>query len=189
MQHTRPHIIVIYGAPAVGKLTVASHLSEITGYKVLHNHMTSDLVTAAIGTSAANYWQVVSALRLILVWAAVKNGQHLIVTGCYSPTAKPFYRQLMKIVEKGKGECTFIHLTCNEEEMYRRVTNPSRQGFAKTQSVAELKKELCVFGLNMAIPFAASLHIDNTTIPPATVAMRIAQHCGLICEDGSRMLA
>lgn len=38
------NLIFIYGAPAVGKLTVAKELAEKTGYKLFHNHLTVDLV-------------------------------------------------------------------------------------------------------------------------------------------------
>lgn len=180
MQRACTRVIVIYGAPAVGKLTVARHLSAITGYRVLHNHMTSDLVSAAIGTNATNYWKVVSALRLILIWSAVKNREHMIVTGCYSHTAEPFYRQLMHIVARGNGQCSFVHMTCREDEMYRRVTDPSRRSFSKTHTAEELKRELSILNPHLTMPFATSLNIDTTAIPPAVAAMRIAERCGLL---------
>lgn len=37
-------LVVIYGAPGVGKLTVARELARKTGYKLFHNHLTVDLV-------------------------------------------------------------------------------------------------------------------------------------------------
>jgi broad-specificity NMP kinase len=37
-------LIIIHGAPGVGKLTVARELSRETGYKLFHNHLTVDLV-------------------------------------------------------------------------------------------------------------------------------------------------
>ena len=42
-------LIVIYGPPAAGKLTVAKELSKLTGFKVLHNHITIDLIDHFIG--------------------------------------------------------------------------------------------------------------------------------------------
>ena len=39
-------LVILYGPPAVGKLTVAQALAEGTGYKVFHHHLTTDLVTS-----------------------------------------------------------------------------------------------------------------------------------------------
>ena len=39
------NLIILFGPPAVGKMTVGQELSRLTGYPLLHNHMTIDLVT------------------------------------------------------------------------------------------------------------------------------------------------
>ena len=36
-------IIVVSGGPAVGKMTVGQHLSQLTGYPLIHNHMSIDI--------------------------------------------------------------------------------------------------------------------------------------------------
>ena len=38
------NFVVIFGPPAVGKMTVGSELAQITGFKLFHNHTTIDLV-------------------------------------------------------------------------------------------------------------------------------------------------
>src|SRR5215218_4863209 len=38
------HFVVIFGPPAVGKMTVGYALSEITGFKLFHNHMAIELL-------------------------------------------------------------------------------------------------------------------------------------------------
>lgn len=37
-------LIFLYGPPAVGKFTVGKVLVKLTGYKLFHNQLTSDLV-------------------------------------------------------------------------------------------------------------------------------------------------
>ena len=37
-------LIIIFGPPAVGKMTVGYELAKITGLRLFHNHMTIDLV-------------------------------------------------------------------------------------------------------------------------------------------------
>ncbi len=37
-------LIVLYGMPAMGKLTVAKELQKLCGYELFHNHLTVDLL-------------------------------------------------------------------------------------------------------------------------------------------------
>ncbi len=39
-------LIFLHGMPGVGKLTVATELAKLTGFKLFHNHLTVDLVTS-----------------------------------------------------------------------------------------------------------------------------------------------
>jgi hypothetical protein len=36
--------IVVFGPPAVGKMTVGYELEKLTGFRLFHNHMTIELV-------------------------------------------------------------------------------------------------------------------------------------------------
>ena len=38
------NLIFIYGPPAAGKLTVATEIAALTGYKVFHNHLSIDCI-------------------------------------------------------------------------------------------------------------------------------------------------
>ena len=37
------NLVLLYGPPAVGKMTVGAQLSQLTGYPLFHNHLTVDL--------------------------------------------------------------------------------------------------------------------------------------------------
>jgi hypothetical protein len=47
-------LVVLYGLPAAGKLTVGRALAALTGYRLCHNHLTADLVESVFrsGTEA-----------------------------------------------------------------------------------------------------------------------------------------
>ena len=46
-----PKFIMIVGPQAVGKMTVGQELSKITNLKLLHNHMTIELLTKIFALS------------------------------------------------------------------------------------------------------------------------------------------
>ena len=43
------NLILLYGPPAVGKLTTAKELASQIGYKIFHNHHTQDMVYPIFG--------------------------------------------------------------------------------------------------------------------------------------------
>ena len=47
-------LVVLYGPPGVGKLTVGGELATLTGFRLFHNHLTVNLATAIFP------WQVES---------------------------------------------------------------------------------------------------------------------------------
>ena len=41
-------LVILYGPPGVGKLTVGRELAARTGFKLFHNHLTVDLVCCGV---------------------------------------------------------------------------------------------------------------------------------------------
>lgn len=55
--------IVIFGPPAVGKMSVGYELAKLTGYKLFHNHMTIDLVLNFFDFEQPQFQTLVSEFR------------------------------------------------------------------------------------------------------------------------------
>lgn len=53
-----PNFILIIGPQAVGKMTVGQELSRITGYKLLHNHMTIEMVRLIFDYDRKSYRKI-----------------------------------------------------------------------------------------------------------------------------------
>ena len=53
-------LVVIFGPPAVGKMTVGFELAKLTGLKLFHNHLTIELVLNFFdfSTPQFNIWSV-----------------------------------------------------------------------------------------------------------------------------------
>lgn len=55
--------VVIFGPPAVGKMTVGHELSKITGFRLFHNHMTIELVLNFFNFGEPQFEALVSEFR------------------------------------------------------------------------------------------------------------------------------
>jgi replication-associated recombination protein RarA len=55
--------VVIFGPPAVGKMTVGHELSKITGFRLFHNHMTIELVLNFFDFGDPQFEALVSEFR------------------------------------------------------------------------------------------------------------------------------
>src|SRR5687767_7404804 len=75
-------LIFIYGPPGVGKLTVAKELVRLTGYKLFHNHLTLNYVSAIFDWEGP-FWDLVHDIRCSMIAAAAKEGISLVFTCVY----------------------------------------------------------------------------------------------------------
>ncbi|MDE1871010.1 MAG: AAA family ATPase [Candidatus Micrarchaeota archaeon] len=174
-------LIVIYGPPAVGKLTVANELSKLTGYRILHNHLALDLLETVLDRSDSRYWELFDKYRLELIESAAKAGRSGLILTSVNIAGKDdgFVKELINVVERNSGTMHFVRLSCERTELERRIMEPSRKRYNKLTDIGifdEFVKENDVFS---PISFVESYSIDNTGIPPVEVAKLIKGHYGL----------
>ena len=79
------NLVFLYGAPGVGKLTVARELVGLTGYKLFHNHLTVDLVTSLFPFGSEQAGRLTTKFRLeMLQEAAQANLPGVVFTFVYA---------------------------------------------------------------------------------------------------------
>lgn len=76
-------LIFIYGPPAVGKLTIAEKLSELTGIPVFHNHLSRDLVKDIYGDELVQNYALVDTIRSDVMEYCARHNTDLIFTYVY----------------------------------------------------------------------------------------------------------
>ncbi len=177
-------VVVLYGAMAVGKLTVGKVLAKKLGYKLTHNHLINDLVLSVFerGTIEAN--RLIEKLRYEFYEAAAKSGHNLIITHCYSHSyisrtglSDPKYlKTLERRLEKTDARVLFIHLQADTKTLLLRVKNESRKEHGKLTHVPTMKSILKMKDFSTSAPVKNNLVIDNSKLSPEKVARVIIAH-------------
>lgn len=172
-------LVLIYGPPGVGKLTVGSALAALTGFRLFHNHLTVNLVTALFPPNTEAWNRLARQIRLATFTEAAREGVDLILTRAprtAAPDEVERVRAMIAPVLAAGGEVLFVQLACDREELLRRVRREERRVQSKLTDPAILLK---MYDLGAMLPFAPHLWLDITAMPPAEAAARIVAHFAL----------
>jgi len=173
-------LIVLFGMPATGKLTVGQELATRTGYKLFHNHLVVDLLLSALDFGSPGFVELREQIWLGVVRAACREGvAGLIFTFAPETTVRPgFIGNLIETVKAEGGTIELVELTCPIAELKRRMDSASRRQFKKLTSV-ELFDELREGG-NLDLPMPKPrLSIDTSACTAVEAAERIGRELAL----------
>lgn len=177
-------------------MTVGHELAKRTGLRLFHNHHTIELVLRFFPFGTPPFGRLVSEFRrrifeevadsdlpgliFTYVWAFDHPGDHAEVA-----------RQADIFASRG-GRVLYVELTATQEERLRRnetefrlAEKPSKRDVATSR--ARLLEHDAEYRLNSAGELegrADYLRIDNTDLPPETVAERIIDHFALRRVEG-----
>jgi hypothetical protein len=171
------NLVIIYGPPGVGKLSVARELARLTGYKLFDNHVSIRCAQSVFDFGTKPFWKVVGSIRDTVFEEAAANRVSLIFTFVYAhPEDMPHVERLSSFFESQGGRALPVRLVCTREELERRLPQPGRAAAGKLASLETLRELLERHDLFSPVPGRESLEIDNTSRAPAEVAGLIASH-------------
>ena len=174
-------VVFIYGPPAAGKLTVARELANLTGFKLFDNHISIDWVRDIYDFGHPRFLPLVENLRTVVFEEAAREGFGIIMTFAFTgwdSEPEPFARCCKLFGQAGRPVC-LVHLTATREKLSERVESEDRVARRKLSSRERLLSLLRDIDLAKPIPRRESLQIDNSELPPAEAALRIAHHFDL----------
>jgi hypothetical protein len=191
------HFVLVFGPPAVGKMTVGHELTKLTGYKLFHNHMTVEPVLDIFPFGSPPFGRLVNEFRRRIIEEAVQEDLpglvFTLVWGLELPGDADLVASYAEIVESAGGRVSFVELYADLDE--RLVRNRTEFRLAEKRSKRDLEfshgnvldlEENYVMntggGPTVADPVLAGrdyLRIDNTQLSAAHVAGRVVEAFGL----------
>ncbi len=189
-------LVIIFGPPAVGKMTVGLELARLTGFRLFHNHMTADPILRLFPFESVPYRRLVGEIRRrVFQEFAATDQPGLIFTFVWvldDPQDRALVDDAMStFAEHGASTC-FAELAAAQAERLRRNETPLRLQEKWLQrntagSRAFLLEADRKYQLNTRGSFffpERHLKIDNTALEPAVVAETIAKHFNLGSRAG-----
>jgi hypothetical protein len=178
---------MIFGPPAVGKMTVGQALAARTGMKLFHNHMTIDLLTPLFPFGSRPFRTLCDEFRRRVIEEAARAPDFpgLIFTYVWAldiAADKQVIDDYQAIVEAAGGRVFFVELTAKLTE---RVVRNRSENRLKHKNKAKVDKTEATlrdwdtrFKMNSAGDFfypERHLLIDNTDLSADDAAAAITQ--------------
>lgn len=171
-------LILLYGPPAVGKLTIAKIISETTGINNFHNHMVLDVINDIFGKENPERKELGYKIRGLIVEEAAKERIDLIVTGVALNHNKHLYEGMIEAYVKNGGQICLIKLTSPREVLLERVEDESR--INKFNNKEDLEKFLDKYPEIMeSLGDHTQLEIDTSEVTPEESAEKILSYFNL----------
>ncbi|MBQ8579414.1 MAG: shikimate kinase [Oscillospiraceae bacterium] len=181
-------LVMIFGNAAVGKMTVGQELMKITDLRLFHNHMTIEPVIEIMGYFDGN---VTKRLRQVYFEEFAKSNNYgMIFTFMWAfdmPSDWEYHDWVRSIFEPYGTEFYYVELVADREtRLQRNVTENRLAHKASKRDIAASNARLLrddgghrLESLPGELPFENYMKIDNTNLPPETVAAMIKDRFNL----------
>jgi hypothetical protein len=190
-------LVIVFGPPAVGKMTVGHELCKLTGFKLLHNHMTVEPVKDIFDFGTPPFTRLVGEFRRrIIEEAAESDVRGLVLTFVWGLDLAPdteAIRSQIDIVESRGGRARLVELYADRDERLRRNVTEFRRSQKRSLRDTEFSQGILLeldekYVMNTGngsrtrahdlLEERGHLRIDNTDLPAAEVAAMIASAFG-----------
>ena len=196
------HFVMLFGPPAVGKMTVGRELSRLTGYRLLHNHMTVEPVLGIFAFGSPPFGRLVNEFRRRIIEEAVQEDLpglvFTLVWGLELAEDAALVSSYVDLVEGAGGRVSFVELYADLDERLSR--NRTEFRLAEKRSKRDLEfshgnvldlEDAYVMNTRtaptLAEPVIAGhdyLRIDNTDVSAADVAAQVVTALGIPAGTG-----
>ena len=185
-----PALLVLFGPPAVGKMTVGQELERGTAFRLFHIHQITDLITQYFTYSAAqdsSYWRLVVSFRRQFFEEAARSGLSIITTSGWRfslPSEESTLRSYARPFLDHGGRVLFVELTASLETRLQRNLTENRRRHKRTDWSTEdaLRSDAARYNYDSggSLPFDLPfLRLDTEHLTAEATAARIREHFDL----------
>ena len=179
--------IIITGPQAVGKMTVGQELVKITNLKLLHNHMTIEILTKIFDYSRDSFRKLNEEFRIQIFKEFVKSDEEgMIFTTTWDFNDEEEWDRIYKYIRIFKDNNAQIYIVGLEANLKERLKRNKTENRLKNKaskrnlkwSEKDLLKSVEKYRFNSKeneIKEKNYLRIDNTNIDAETVAKMIKE--------------
>lgn len=187
MERNSMKFIIITGPQAVGKMTVGQELVKITNLKLLHNHMTIEVLTKIFDYSRDSFRKLNEEFRVqIFEEFAKSNEEGIIFTTTWDFDSKEDWNMMYRFInifKKNNAEIYIVELESSLEERLKRNKTENRlENKASKRNLEWSEKDLLKsverYRFNSReneIQEKNYIKIDNTNISADIVAKTIKE--------------
>lgn len=182
-------LVIILGPHAVGKMTVGQELTNLTGLRLFHNHMSIEL-TRKLFEHTEKEWGILNSTIRQTVFELFAKGDFkgLIFTYMCAFDMQSEFDYLHNIIElfsSNGAKCYIVELYADFKERLIRNKSENRLLHKESKrnlewSEAEMIKTSEEYRLNSydgeELPFKNYIKIDNTHLSPEETARIIQKH-------------
>lgn len=135
-------VIILYGLPGVGKLTIARGLAQLRGYRVFHNHLVFDAVEALFPFGSSAFVELRDRLWLeLLSRAAQEKVGNVIFTIARDRTVSDDFLERLALALSATGaDVRCVELTCGIQDLERRIGSVERLHTGKVSSFERFRE-------------------------------------------------
>ena len=183
-------LVLILGPPAVGKMTVGQALADLTGLKLLHNHMVGDLIRQFVpvyGPGSAEGKRLKNLFtQEILETVAKSDLPGLIFTNMFdfdNPASHTYIQSILDLYESHGSKTCVVELYADQDVRIERnrtenrlLHKPPKRDIAASEKInRDMESQYRCNSHDGEQPFANYLKIDNTHLTAEAVAVMIKE--------------
>ena len=176
-------LVIILGPHAVGKMTVGQELAKITGLKLLHNHMTIELVRNFFDVHGSEEGKRLNNLFRQEIFEAVAKSDlpGLIFTLMFAfdlQSNHDYVNSIIELFESHNAKTCVVELCADYDVRIERnktenrlLHKPSKRDLQHSEELfRSLEATNRLNSIDGEIPFKNYLKIDNTNLSPEKAA-------------------
>jgi hypothetical protein len=170
------YVVFIHGPAASGKHTIGSHLSQLIGLPLFHNHLAVDAAKSLFAFGTPSFNKLRATVWLTAFEEAAASNQSFIFTFHPEASVDPsLIEDLCQSVYSRGSRVHFIELVCSRDSILQRIGEANRSKFGKLTDADLYSRIESEGGFDFPALPKPLLVVNTDELGPVAAAEKIAQ--------------